>query len=93
MDRSMLCSFYFRLGLNYSEILSFLAQIHGVCISMRTETNTALSLDALRCLQHGLIVSRDTVGILMQLLDPAGIQLRLRRRLRGRQISLSLKLF
>ncbi|KAL3875756.1 hypothetical protein ACJMK2_033674 [Sinanodonta woodiana] len=36
MDRSMLCSFYFRLGLSYSEILSFLAQIHGVCISMRT---------------------------------------------------------
>ncbi|KAL3846738.1 hypothetical protein ACJMK2_017702 [Sinanodonta woodiana] len=39
----------------------------------------------LRCLQHGLILSTDTVGILMQLLDPAGIQLRLMRRLRRRQ--------
>ncbi|KAL3880304.1 hypothetical protein ACJMK2_032552 [Sinanodonta woodiana] len=33
---SRLCNFYFHLRLSYSEILSFSAKVHGLCISMRT---------------------------------------------------------
>ena len=36
LDHHALCSFYTTLGAGFSDILRFLAQIHSVCISMRT---------------------------------------------------------
>ena len=36
MDRSSLCRFYFDIGASHTDILHFIAQIHGICISMRT---------------------------------------------------------
>ena len=118
MHLSQICHFYFRLGLNYADILLFLAQIHGICISMRTLKRNlraqglfrrrfhtdlltvALFIEEqvsnsghqqgyrwmhLRCIQQGMTVSRDTVQVLMQILDPIGVELRLKRRLRRRE--------
>ena len=39
----------------------------------------------LRCLQYGIRIPRDYVHIIMKLLDPAGIELRLRKRLKRRE--------
>lgn len=39
----------------------------------------------LRCIQNGICVPRDTVSILMQILDPRGVQTILKRRLRRRK--------
>ncbi|OWF51202.1 uncharacterized protein LOC110449483 [Mizuhopecten yessoensis] len=118
MDRNKLCKFYFHLGLPYKHILSFLAEGHGICISLRTlkrilrgeglfrrKFHTDI-LDAalfiqekitsignqqgyrwmhLQCLHQGITIPRDNVQFLMQLLDPIGVELRLRKRLRRRR--------
>lgn len=39
----------------------------------------------LKCVQHGLVVSRETVRIILKELDPDGVLLRKRRRLKRRQ--------
>lgn len=39
----------------------------------------------MKCLQRGLVISRETVRLLLQILDPKGVQCRLRRRLRRRK--------
>ncbi|KAL3831901.1 hypothetical protein ACJMK2_023595 [Sinanodonta woodiana] len=91
MDRSRLCRFYFHLGLIYSEIPNFQTlkrilrtlylfkrRFHYDVLELAQfiEENVSNS-----CNQQGY----HTVGILIQLLDPAYIPLRLRRRLRRRQ--------
>ena len=118
MERAKICRFYFQLGLEYKHILCFLAEVHGICISMRTLkrilrsenlfrkkfradiSETALFVQDkllsegryqgyrwmhLQCIQKGLNVSRDTIQILMKLLDPVGVEMRLKKRLRRRQ--------
>ena len=39
----------------------------------------------LQCIQSGIDISRDTVQLMMQIIDPTGIEARLRKRLRRRQ--------
>lgn len=118
MEISQICKFYFHLGLEYKHILGFLAEIHGICLSMRTlkrilkhqglfrkKFNTDILEAAmfiqdkitstgnqqgyrwmhLQCTQHGITITRDNVQILMKLLDPIGVQIRQKKRLRRRQ--------
>ena len=112
MERAKICRFYFQLGLEYKHILCFLAEVHGICISMGTLKRilrkkfhadileTALFVQDkllsegryqgyrwmhLQCIQKGLNVSRDTIQILMKLLDPVGVEMRRKKRLRRRQ--------
>ena len=40
----------------------------------------------MKCIQHGIVVSQDTVRLLLQLLDPIGVDQRKRRRLRRRLV-------
>ena len=37
------------------------------------------------CIRHGIVVSQDTVRLLLQILDPIGVDQRKRRRLMRRQ--------
>lgn len=118
MKREKICNFYFRLGFNYKTILGFLAEVHGILISMRTlkrilkganlsrrKSKTDILEIALfiqdklqsiggqhgyrwmhlQCIQSGMDISRDTVQIMMQFIDPVGVEARLKRRLRRRQ--------
>ena len=38
-----------------------------------------------KCIQHGLVVTQDTVRLLLQILDPAGVEQRKQRRLKRRK--------
>ncbi|CAG2189187.1 uncharacterized protein [Mytilus edulis] len=116
IDRTSICKFYFRLGFEYKYILKFLAEQHGIVISMRTLKRTLKGaglrrrksktdvLEAalfiqdkissgadygyrwmhLQCTQNGLNVPRDTVEMMMKLLDPVGVKMRSKKRLRRR---------
>ena len=52
--------------------------------NIRNGSGHGYRLMHLRCIQHGFVVSRETVCGLMQILDPEGVLLRRRRRLRRR---------
>lgn len=76
-----------RLGLrrriNYSSI-------HDVENFILIELSTSSQLHGykwlhLKCLQTGLVVKRETVRLLLKELDPVGVDLRTRNRLRRRQ--------
>ena len=119
MDYSSLCRFYFNLGATHTDILYFLAQIHGVCVSKRTvdrclvgqqrsrdnshftilsavsliEKEIKKQLSALqnipdsafihrRCIRDSIAITKYTVEILMEILDPVKVESRLRRKIR-----------
>lgn len=118
MNRTLICKFYFRLGFEYKTILKFLAELHGIVISMSTLKRSlkgaelrrrksktdileaALFIEDkistsgaeygyrwmhLQCTQSGLNISRDSVELMMQLLDPVGVEIRSKKRLKRRR--------
>lgn len=115
--RNRFIKFYFGLGLQQEEIISFLLK-DDVSISSRhlkrvlkhlqlwrrkrySNVDDVLSFIEeqlqcssqlhgyrwmhLKCLQHGLVVSRETVRLILKELDPQGVSLRKRRRLKRRE--------
>lgn len=113
-----LVGLYFKLGLNYGEILAILAFKHDTIVSMRTLKRILKRLALYRrknfsdvyevaafieeqlgksgrlhgyrwmhtkCIQHGYVIPKEHVRALLGILDPSGVEDRLRRRLRRRQ--------
>ena len=52
--------------------------------NIRRGSHYGYRLMHLRCIQHGFVVSRETVRLLIQILDPEGVLLRNHNRLRRR---------
>ena len=117
-ERDDLIVKYFRLGMKYTEILMYLASLHGIQLSLRQlkrivakrglfrrknysstdevveaierELNSSGNSIGYRAMHqrlqtdYGLVVRRDAVRRVLRVLDPEGVEARLRHRLRRR---------
>jgi transposase len=117
-ERDDLIVKYFRLGMKYTEILMFLASVHGIQLSLRQlkrvvtkrglsrrknysstdevvqaverELNSSGNSIGYRAMHqrlqtdYGLVVRKDAVRRVLRVLDPEGVEARLRHRLRRR---------
>lgn len=118
LTRDELIVKYFYLGLTAPEILLYLANIHGISLSLRqlrrvlnrlgcnrrvnksdvdevcdaieTELSGSGSIIGYRAMhqrltnEYGLVTTRETVRRILKFVDPEGVELRLRHRLRRR---------
>ncbi|KAB0800803.1 hypothetical protein PPYR_04107 [Photinus pyralis] len=96
MSETQLITFYFTLGLSNDEILAFLKVQHNCNISLRTLKRRLKNLKLFRKKGYSPInqvatylfkdtVRQETIRRLLKSIDPVGVEIRTRRRLRRRQ--------